>query len=202
MTGTASARVEVLTAEVRVLMVGSRQVTMSVYNQLDTVDADEIEPFGRVAPRDASITTVYVVGVSTRKVDRGSLVRARHQKAEQLRHYARWCDGRVKAGHAFLAAYEPHQRLAEVTPTWSSGDNYEEWRQGRERLEESQRVLRALAQSALTGWRSRTDVEMAKEALTPDTLEAKAEEGRQAELAAVRADQWEALPLIVLAGLR
>jgi hypothetical protein len=32
------AKVEVLTAEVRVLMVGSRQVTLSVYSQLDEVD--------------------------------------------------------------------------------------------------------------------------------------------------------------------
>lgn len=43
-----SARVDVLTAEVRALMVGRRQVTLSVYRQLDVVDPDEIEPFGRV----------------------------------------------------------------------------------------------------------------------------------------------------------
>lgn len=43
-----SATVEVLTAEVRVLMVGSRQITLSVARQLDHVSGDEIEPFGRV----------------------------------------------------------------------------------------------------------------------------------------------------------
>jgi hypothetical protein len=43
-----TATVEVLTAEVRVLQVGSRQVTLSVYRQLDHVPAAEIEPFGRV----------------------------------------------------------------------------------------------------------------------------------------------------------
>lgn len=43
-----TATVEVLTAEVRVLMVGSRQVTLSVYNQLDHVPSGGIEPFGRV----------------------------------------------------------------------------------------------------------------------------------------------------------
>ena len=43
-----AARVEVLTAEVRVLMVGSRQVTLSVYGQLDYAKPDQIEPFGRV----------------------------------------------------------------------------------------------------------------------------------------------------------
>jgi hypothetical protein len=43
-----SATVELLTAQVRILQVGSRQVTLSVYRQLDQVPADEIEPFGRV----------------------------------------------------------------------------------------------------------------------------------------------------------
>ncbi len=46
---THTAEVQVLTAEVRVLMVGSRQVTMSVYRQLDeAADEHEIEAFGRV----------------------------------------------------------------------------------------------------------------------------------------------------------
>jgi hypothetical protein len=57
-----SATVEVLAAEVRVLMVGSRQVTMSVYNQLDEVIPYLIEPFGRVAPKDAGYGWIYVVG--------------------------------------------------------------------------------------------------------------------------------------------
>jgi hypothetical protein len=43
-----AATVEVLAAEVRVLMVGSRQVTLSVYRQLDEVHIATIEPFGRV----------------------------------------------------------------------------------------------------------------------------------------------------------
>jgi hypothetical protein len=42
------ATVEVLTAQVRTLMVGSRQVTLSVYKQLDRVQPHEITPFGRV----------------------------------------------------------------------------------------------------------------------------------------------------------
>jgi len=45
------ARVQVLTAEVRTLMVGSRQVTLSVARQLDEVRPYEIEPFGRVRVR-------------------------------------------------------------------------------------------------------------------------------------------------------
>ena len=46
---TTTARVEVLTAEVRVLMVGSRQVTLSVYSQLDRVALHAMTPFGRVS---------------------------------------------------------------------------------------------------------------------------------------------------------
>jgi hypothetical protein len=48
MTKTHEATVEALTAEVRVLMVGSRQITLSVARQLDRIDADAIQPFGRV----------------------------------------------------------------------------------------------------------------------------------------------------------
>jgi hypothetical protein len=72
MTATTAARVEVLTAEVHVLQVGSRQVTLSVYSQLDTVPFDMIEPFGRVRPRDTSSYEIQVVGRS----DAGNLVRS------------------------------------------------------------------------------------------------------------------------------
>ena len=46
--GTATATVEVLQATVETLKVGSRQVTLSVYRQLDHVPSSDIEPFGRV----------------------------------------------------------------------------------------------------------------------------------------------------------
>jgi hypothetical protein len=51
--GSASATVETLTAEVRTLVVGSRQVTLSVAKQLDRLDLfcwgpGAITPFGRV----------------------------------------------------------------------------------------------------------------------------------------------------------
>lgn len=45
---TTTATVETLTAEVRVLMVGNRQVTKGVYQQLDIADPWHINPFGRV----------------------------------------------------------------------------------------------------------------------------------------------------------
>lgn len=46
--GSTTATVETLTAEVRVLQVGNRQVTLSVVNQLDRVRYSELEPMGRV----------------------------------------------------------------------------------------------------------------------------------------------------------
>ena len=45
---TGTATIEVLTAEVRVLMVGTRQVTLSVFRQLDAVPFHGMRPFGRV----------------------------------------------------------------------------------------------------------------------------------------------------------
>jgi hypothetical protein len=44
----ATSTIQTLTAEVRTLVVGSRQVTLSVYKQLDNVRHDALEPFGRV----------------------------------------------------------------------------------------------------------------------------------------------------------
>ncbi len=51
---TTTARVEVLTAEVRTLQVGARQVTLSVYNQLDRVALHTMTPFGRVSVKRRS----------------------------------------------------------------------------------------------------------------------------------------------------
>lgn len=45
---TNTATVETLAAEVRVLMVGNRQITLSVARQLDRVGLCDLEPFGRV----------------------------------------------------------------------------------------------------------------------------------------------------------
>jgi hypothetical protein len=68
---TTVATVKTLTAEVRVLMVGNRQVTLSVYRQLDIVEQDDIEPFGRV--NDSKDRGLWVVGRSSS----GDLVRAK-----------------------------------------------------------------------------------------------------------------------------
>lgn len=77
-----TATVEVLTAEVRVLMVGSRQVTLSVYNQLDLIDPKNIKPFGRVSARSDEHGYVYVIGSD----HDGVLSRARNPcSTEQIR---------------------------------------------------------------------------------------------------------------------
>jgi hypothetical protein len=68
-----TAHVETLTAEVRTLVVGSRQVTLSVLQQLDTVHPVAIDAMGRVRPRDASSDTVQVVGANRRT---GELIRS------------------------------------------------------------------------------------------------------------------------------
>lgn len=76
------AHVQVLTAEVRTLVVGSRQVTLSVYDQLDEVSYEDIEPFGRVHPKDASDLVVRVVG---RDRETGALVRSRTWTWDMMR---------------------------------------------------------------------------------------------------------------------
>lgn len=75
------ASVNVLTAEVRTLMVGNRQVTQSVYRQLDWVNSSSIEPFGRVADSKIAAVDEYgipaeTVAVVGRCVSSGALVRA------------------------------------------------------------------------------------------------------------------------------
>lgn len=77
----ATATVEVLAAEVRVLMVGSRQVTLSVYGQLDEQAAADVEPFGRVNPKDAEPDRVYVVG---RDREAGVLVRSKTPRWDEF----------------------------------------------------------------------------------------------------------------------
>lgn len=67
-----TATVEALTAEVRALMVGKRQVTLSVYRQLDYVSVDDLEPFGRVNVEDTGW-----IGLVGRRQDSGELARAR-----------------------------------------------------------------------------------------------------------------------------
>lgn len=75
------ATVEALTAQVRVLMVGSRQITLSIYWQLDDVDPDKVEIFGRVAPNQAEEGWTYAVGSHK---ESGDLVRCRVVTSRQM----------------------------------------------------------------------------------------------------------------------
>jgi hypothetical protein len=118
-----TATVEVLTAEVRVLMVGSRQVTMSVYNQLDEVYCGEIETFGRVSPPRASDDFIYVVGRSN---DLGDLVRSylpRPEYLESLRDH-----GTIKPSGGIV--YFEWRRKLQITALYSTAEQCAcEWAQ-------------------------------------------------------------------------
>jgi hypothetical protein len=84
MTSSSTATVETLAAEVRVLMVGSRQVTLSVYRQLDRVPFAAIEPMGRVRDgKEKTANEVQVVGKS--RAD-GTLVSAALTPPSWLAH--------------------------------------------------------------------------------------------------------------------
>lgn len=95
---TETATVELLTAEVRVLMVGSRQVTLSVARQLDFADPQEIEPFGRIRTGQklgfAITQQIEVIGSL-----RGNLARS------EIGCERQWCDqGRNPGDWAHLDA--------------------------------------------------------------------------------------------------
>lgn len=62
-----TASVEVLTAEVRTLMVGNRQVTLSVYRQLDQADPANVTPFGRVNDQRDDGTPGQIFGIGRHK---------------------------------------------------------------------------------------------------------------------------------------
>ena len=71
--------VEVLTAEIRVLQVGSKPVTLSAARQLDSVDGAAIKPFGRVRvdpkPADGLIEVIgSVSGILARSSARARKV--------------------------------------------------------------------------------------------------------------------------------
>lgn len=78
--GPKEARVEVLRAEVRVLMVGSRQVTLSVARQLNAVEPRQIEPFGRVRiDKDPTGQVIEVVGSADGALTRSATSRKRYR---------------------------------------------------------------------------------------------------------------------------
>lgn len=75
-----AATVVLLTAEVRTLMIGARQVTLTVWKQLDQVHPNQIIPFGRVAPGrnydDSPVSYGLRLWVVGKHKESGALVRS------------------------------------------------------------------------------------------------------------------------------
>jgi hypothetical protein len=121
--GPKEAKVEVLRAEVRVLMVGSRQVTLSVARQLDAVEPTKIEPFGRVRidknPTGQVIQVIEVVGSADGVLARSATSRKRNRcprdhagREQQCAQYKRL----RLAVDAERKAQEAQARQAGLTP--------------------------------------------------------------------------------------
>lgn len=79
MTSATSAQVVTLEASVRVLTVGTRQITQSVANQLDQVAIWQIEPMGRVRIRDRQ----FAIG---RRKSNGDLALAENHYCDNMCH--------------------------------------------------------------------------------------------------------------------
>lgn len=263
MTGNQTATVETLTAAVRVLMVGSRQVTMGVYGQLDHVEYDEIEPFGRVTPKDAQAVNVYIIGKHAKTGELvGSWLPATESRIRQ------WISGRSSAAAYEQSAENEDTRAAqcenealgfEETAEKLLGDHHvspnnfgiqgvgcygasacdasaakhdqeaARYEQEAALAEDEIARLEALANAASERHHAATDRKNAEDArakaarlraMTQDRRtrkvvhESNAEahrvmlgqwterESREIEIVTAKAAEWEALPLIVLAGLR
>jgi len=105
-----TATVEVLTAEVRVLMVGSRQITMGVFTQLDEVYEDGIEAFGRVRPRNSQ-DFIWVVG---KHKDDGTLARS------CARRWLRPGNGDPNDGYGEHWATPPDEKELSIAREWAA----------------------------------------------------------------------------------
>lgn len=121
------ARVQVLTAEVRTLVIGSRQVTKTVYDQLDMVPPSAIEPFGRINWGETN-QKIWIVG---RHAATGALVRSFvFRRSAELDGDGYLYEGRVGASWASrtsyrfwrtdVGAYGQRQQLTELVEQWSA----------------------------------------------------------------------------------
>lgn len=200
MSDSTTATVETLTAEVRTLVVGSRQVTMSVFNQLDKVDPDQIEPMGRVAPREREFGYVHVVG---RHVTTGALVSSRRPGAASVikdlaeRHYGIWnlsyaltmAERKESATDSPLTAAE-----ADLVAAKRDAAEGKSWRTPSS-VEYAERMH---AEAAARHAEAKERVAQLTHAVQEANSNAAALSRTMTELA----EQWSALPLVVLAGLR
>ena len=174
---THTATVETLTAEVRVLMVGSRQVTLSVYRQLDRRPSDEVEPFGRVSDRNDEAKygcrSVFVVGCDAS----GALVRSEHFVLTDSPYRRRELVNRRKANE---------NRRSYGNDPRKSVEPFAVERRVEDRRENHQRRL--IGGSGAWVW-----------AETADDFQARMSTWEEVN---AKYGVWTDLPLIVLAGLR
>lgn len=123
--------VESLTAEIRVLQVGSKPVTLSAARQLDLVNASEIKPFGRVRIEPKPVAGLIEVIGSVN----GILVRssARSRKVECPGYMTRTSSHTYGLPQQVVcrrhrntspANYDPAHSWTEYTP---SQELYETW---------------------------------------------------------------------------
>ena len=121
--------VEVLAAEVRVLQVGSKPVTLSAARQLDSVDATAIKPFGRVRIDPKPATGLIEVIGSVNGILARSSARARkvecpgYATSDLYRGYGsplvicarhRNTSPSAGAGHHDWTEYTPSQKIYEA----------------------------------------------------------------------------------------
>lgn len=229
--GKRDVHVQVLTAEVRTLMVGSRQVTLSVYNQLDFVPHSRIEPFGRVNPKDAAEGRIYVVG---RDAEAGTLVRAvTPEVRDELDAEPYRARAREVATEALSPIIVAHQQGYPLDDAIRAAARAFSWLVSDQGLVTEYDAMIWLGRTAeKTGWKDRGGsyadqqarallrtcrIELSKtsadwtiqsppgsaEESAADLLTefADAKSAAEGRCAAIR-KQWSDLPLIVLAGLR
>jgi hypothetical protein len=209
---TTTATVEVLTAEVRTLMVGSRQVTLSVYRQLDGVGGvgwewmKDFEPFGRVHDsKDESEFMPGVLFLIGRHRETGALVRAWLVPPGTDDWVERAPEGFV---HWLLHVKTSSLKLSTAEYTMPSEDisTFMKRKQVRVAGEKSSRLWweidRTYMTTELCGRDCDLDVEAEEEGWRNAALAQHAALMRERSALQRCYDEWSALPLIVLAGLR
>jgi hypothetical protein len=202
-----SASVERLSAEVRVVQVGSRQITRPMYRQLDEATFGRFEPFGRVRDnkRKPRAGVLQLVG---RDTETGALVSYDAQPPDWSasagpEEFTHWLRHRHHIGEGFghgpgLVVAIHHKfalrwngtskRVCDAPYFWHDKDGTPEWVREYERprqLELRQQRCQVDLGELESQWQEKANSQLA------DLLEARA-----------RYDEFKALPLIVLAKLK